>query len=151
MDNNLRPGGFYGNEYSIRLRLFEFLPTGREGKVLRGVCHSVHKWPHRYSITDHPYYGAVGTHPAGMLSFYRPQRSCVKVMFLHLSVSHSIHRGWSPWADTPLGQTPPCTVHAGIRSTSGRYASHWNAYFIHSFTILAQIQDYLGLIPVPIK
>ena len=26
--------------------------------------------------------------------FYRPQRSCEKVMFLHLSVSHSVHRGW---------------------------------------------------------
>ena len=25
--------------------------------------------------------------------FYRPQRSCGKVMFLHLSVSHSVHRG----------------------------------------------------------
>ena len=24
--------------------------------------------------------------------------------------------------------TPPCAVHAGIRSTSGRYASHWNAF-----------------------
>ena len=52
------------------------------------------------------------------------QRSCGKLMFLHLSVSHSVHRGvsasgprgWdvathppgrhSPWADTP-GQTPP--------------------------------------------
>ena len=95
--------------------------------------------------------------------FYRPQRSCGKVMFLHLSVSHSVHRGDTPPpADTPLpsaywdthppgrhhtGQTPsfpvhagiptpsacwdtpPCAVHAGIRSTSGRYASHWNAYF----------------------
>ena len=46
------------------------------------------------------------------------------------------------WADTPrqtppghppllpsaCWDTPPCTVHAGIRSTSGRYASHWNAF-----------------------
>ena len=64
----------------------------------------------------------------------------------------------APWADTPgrlpLGRhppgqipplpsacwdthlhpvhagihTPPCAVHAGIRSTSGRYASHWNSF-----------------------
>ena len=49
----------------------------------------------------------------------------------------------SPWADTPMGRQPPgrhpprqtppwadtpCTVHAGIRSKSGRYASHWNAF-----------------------
>ena len=61
-----------------------------------------------------------------------------------------------PWADTPLGrhplgQTPlptdplqadnppptlgrhpgntsPCAVHAGIRSTSGLFASYWNAF-----------------------
>ena len=49
---------------------------------------------------------------------YRPQRSCGKVMFLHLSVSHSVHRGGSasgsgggvchtpPCADTPLGRYP---------------------------------------------
>ena len=42
-----------------------------------------------------------------------------------------------PWADTPVGrhppgQTPP--VHAGIRSTSGRYASHWNAFLFYLFT-----------------
>ena len=47
-----------------------------------------------------------------------------------------------PWADTPWTvhawiHTPPwamhagihpCLVHAGIRSTSRRYASHWNAF-----------------------
>ena len=41
----------------------------------------------------------------------------------------------TPRADTPLGrhsprQTPPCAVHARIRSISGRYASHWNAFFL---------------------
>ena len=46
------------------------------------------------------------------------KRSCGKVMFLHLSVSHSVHGGvggvclsacWDtpPWVDTPVGQTPP--------------------------------------------
>ena len=50
-----------------------------------------------------------------------------------------------PWVDTPQVDTPlwadttplpsacwdthrPCLVHAGIRSTSGRHASHWNAF-----------------------
>ena len=112
-------------------------------------------------------------------NIYHPQRSCSKVMFLHLSVilfrgglppppgRHPLgrhhpgltspgqalllvdtptpipHHPWAypppgqtppptPWADTPLGrhptgQTAPCTLHAGIRSTSGRYASYWNA------------------------
>ena len=44
------------------------------------------------------------------LAYYRSQRSCGKVMFLHLSVCHSVHRGWgvsaTPRADIP-GQTPP--------------------------------------------
>ena len=43
----------------------------------------------------------------------------------------------NPWQRTPPGaenppvQTTPCAVHAGIRSTSGRYASHWNAFMLH--------------------
>ena len=41
---------------------------------------------------DHSYY----------LTPCRPQLSCGKVMFLHLSVSHSVHRGWG-------------VVHAGIQ------------------------------------
>ena len=60
-------------------------------------------------------------------------------MFLHLSVILST--GWSIipprlWADTPWAGTfpdrhPP--VHAGIRSTSGRYASYWNAILLLLF------------------
>ena len=48
-------------------------------------------------------------HPTGMLTSYRPQQSCGKVMFLHLSVSHSVHRGVNiPLGrHTPPGQTPP--------------------------------------------
>ena len=99
-------------------------------------------------------------------SYYRPQTKFAKIMFLHLSVSHSVHRGGgvpgqvhppgtylpplgrhTPWAHTlppgrytpgqvhptgrytPRAGTPPGqAVHAGIRSTSGRYASHWNAF-----------------------
>ena len=30
-----------------------------------------------------------------------------------------------------LGYTHPCPVHAGIQSTSGRCASHWNALLFH--------------------
>ena len=35
----------------------------------------------------------------------------------------------SPRAGTPLGRYPPA-VYAGIRSTSGRYASYWNAFLL---------------------
>ena len=50
------------------------------------------------------------------------------------------HPGRHPQADTPLGRRPlgrhsPCALHAGIRSTSGRYASHWNA-FLSSFILI---------------
>ena len=76
-----------------------------------------------------------------------------KVIFLHLSVIHSFHRGgvclsacWDvtpppgsrhtpPGADTtppgpdPPEQTPPPPgADSSIRSTSGRYASYWNAF-----------------------
>ena len=34
------------------------------------VIHSVHNRPHGYSVTAHPWYGAVGTHPTKMLSWY---------------------------------------------------------------------------------
>ena len=45
-------------------------------------------------------------------TFYRPQRSCGKVMFLHLSVSHSVHRGRgvsvreTPWTETHQQRSP---------------------------------------------
>ena len=49
-------------------------------------------------------------------SSYRPQTKFAKVMFLHLSVSHSVHRGVSasvhagthpPWVQTPPGADTP--------------------------------------------
>ena len=36
--------------------------------------------------------------------------------------------GCTPPAQCMLGYTPCCPVHAGIWSTSGRYASNWNAF-----------------------
>ena len=58
-----------------------------------------------------------------------------KVIFLHLFVilftgagggGGGIPEGTE--ADTPLEQTPPREADSGIRSTSGRYASYWNAF-----------------------
>ena len=42
-------------------------------------------------------------------------------------VFHPVHREGSATHPHPQ-QTPPCPVHGGIRSTSGRYASYWNAF-----------------------
>ena len=54
-------------------------------------------------------------------TFYRPQAKFAKVMFLHLSVSHSVHRGEYLGRYNPPGQVPPPpagtpplgAVHAG--------------------------------------
>ena len=55
---------------------------------------------------------------------------------------------------TPLGRylpracTPP-TMHAGIRSTSGRYASHWNAFLLCKvFTLVIHMCCFRTLYPV---
>ena len=34
----------------------------------------------------------------------------------------------------PPGRHPPCAVHAGIQSTSGQYASYWNAILLTRFS-----------------
>ena len=88
--------------------------------------------------------------------FHGPQRSWAKVIFLQATVcpqgggvSASVHAGISPRTRQPPGpgthpppdqapipleqtpwtrQTPPREAHFSIRSTSGRYASYWNAF-----------------------
>ena len=65
-------------------------------------------------------------------------------MFLQVSVctqegvSAPLHAGihpppppLGPEADTPYADTPRA-VDAGIRSISGRYVSHWNAFLLNS-------------------
>ena len=79
--------------------------------------------------------------PHHVAGCYRPQRSCGKVMFLHLSVSHSVHEGVSasvhagihPPADTPPGSykhthTPLAATHTPGRYTPlpGRYPNTCN-------------------------
>ena len=66
-----------------------------------------------------------GMHPTGMLSCYRPQWSCGKVMFLHQSVI--LFKGGRV-ADPP----PPSSSCWEIRATSGRYASYWNAHLFYN-------------------
>ena len=88
---------------------------------------------------------------ASMLEhFYRPQRSWAKVMFLQASVILSTPGGGVSGKEpprqgdppgsrpprtrpprcrhTPPVQTPPREADSSIRSTSGRYASYWNAF-----------------------
>ena len=60
---------------------------------------------------------------------YCPQQSCSKVMFLHLSVNHSVYSGVyaTPPGQNPLpGQTPPPGRHNPHgRHPLGRHNPHW--------------------------
>ena len=91
---------------------------------------------------------------------YRPQRSCGQGN-ISTPVCHSVHRGGGvvvshkalrhptpprsdtppppPRPDTPPPRTrhpPPGEADSGIRSTSGRYASYWNAFLL-LFSVVA--------------
>ena len=48
-------------------------------------------------------------------------------------VCHSVHGGSATPGQTPPWADTPCAVHAGIRSTCGRYASYWNAFLLIYF------------------
>ena len=87
-------------------------------------------------------------HYCVLLNYYLPQSGCGKVVFLHLSVSHSVNRGvWTdtPWADTPppradtllgrllLGKHPPGQTPPSGGYCIGRYASYWNAILLQTF------------------
>ena len=45
---------------------------------------------------------------------------------------HPPRAGTPPDRYTPGQVHPPPTVHAGLRSTGGRYASYWNAFLFVS-------------------
>ena len=72
------------------------------------------------------------THPTGML-FTGRNEVLAKVIFLHLSVIHSVHGGYltTPTWHPPSRKyiPPPEAADSGIRSTLGRYASYWNEQY----------------------
>ena len=78
--------------------------------------------------------------PSPYVSYYRPQTNLQKGnVFTSVCLEFCPQRGvYTPQTDTP-GQTPPppgrppYPVHAGIRSTRGRYASHWNDFLFENF------------------
>ena len=64
--------------------------------------------------------------------YYRPQTKFAKIMFLNLPVIHSVHGGLDAGGESTskgVGHTPPIGNY-GIRSTSGRYVSYWNAFLL---------------------
>ena len=100
-------------------------------------------------------------------NFYRPQRSCGQGN-IFTPVCHSVHRGGvclsACWDATPRSRhhppglctlpsrlrtpprttyppglrTPPRAADSSIRSTSGRYASYWNAFLFSLIFVAAQ-------------
>ena len=75
--------------------------------------------------------------PKVCMEFYCPQTKFEKVMFLHLSVSHSVHRGGGlpqcmlGYHHPPRPGTPPPRSRDGY--CCGRYASYWNALLLQFF------------------
>ena len=121
----------------------------------------------RYTLS-HPVFEQRGCVDGVMYRcYYRPQRSCGKVMFLHRSVILFTGGGvcpsacWNttllgrhrPWADTPpvqcmLGYTPPlpstCWDTHGY--CCGWYASYWNAFLcmLWNFSLNPKFCSHLG-------
>ena len=89
---------------------------------------------------------------------YRPQTKFAKVMFLQVSVCpwgeylgrYTPQAGTPPRQVHPLGRyTPQATVHAGIWSTSRRYASHWNAFLLKdtkTVTLMLSVNEALEIV-----
>ena len=81
-----------------------------------------------------------------------------RCLSVHGGVPASLHAGihTPPWADTPLPSAcwdtppPPCAVHAGIRATGGRYASHWNA-FLFTKVSMYHLTKRLGKVTIVSK
>ena len=56
--------------HKIAIFVLHYRPQGKVMFSQVSISHSVHNWPHGYSVTTNPCHGAVGTHPTGMLSCY---------------------------------------------------------------------------------
>ena len=110
----------------LTLVLLISLPTARDN-VFTGVCHSVHNWPHAYSVSAHPCWLLSHLFQCGwyasywnaylLLSAMKWRRLCFyRCVSVHRGVSASVHAGiphpplgadTPPRADTPGSRHPP--------------------------------------------
>ena len=132
-------------KYTSRYLFSDWLSPCTSGTFHGRVCLQLNQYIGRFGL------GGNGT--PSWVNFYRPQTKFVKVMFSQVSVcpqggvcpiacwdisprpEADTHLAIHPPGQTPPGQTPherhpqdkmqtpPCAVHAGIQSTSGRYTS----------------------------
>ena len=91
-------------------------------------------------------------------NFYRPQRSCGKVIFSQASVSHSVRGGclpqymlgYIPRADTPPAATAADGVHpTGMRSCFFKFSGWFvdiTGNFVLTFTVFGIVQFIAALI-----
>ena len=105
------------------------------GRRCSRICECrIHRLRTYYSFVPSPY-----------ISCYRPQTNLRKGnVFTSVCLEfcprgvYTAPRQTPPREDTPLASTcwdthTPYPVHAGIPSTRGRYASHWNAFLFENF------------------
>ena len=105
---------------------------------------------------------ATGLQSSGDGINYRPQTKFAKIMFLHLSVSHSVNRWggclapgpggrlgvWPVSSPRPGGAGPGgCLSQHALRETPpppadgyccGRYASYWNAFLLLGLFVIVK-------------
>ena len=107
---------------------------------------------HRNSLILFETKNALPTEVSANFHIYRPQQSWGQGN-IFTPVCHSVHRGvclsvcWDtttpPRADTPRrsrtpppgADTPPPEADSSKRSTSGRYASYWNAFLLRKMVL----------------
>ena len=84
-----------------------------------------------------PVHAGIHTPSAQCMLGYTPLPSACWDTHTHPCLVHA-------WIHTPLPSvcwyTPPRAVHAGIRSTSWRYVSHWNLFLLKNLIIF---KDYI--------
>ena len=116
-----------GRHPSFRMRLLVqgviYLPPAtklQQGNVFTPVCHSVHKG-------GVCFWSRVGgcLPPAGQTP---PRQTPPAQCMLGCTSPAQCMLGYTPCPVHARIYTPCCPVHTGIWSTSGRYASNWNAF-----------------------
>ena len=90
-----------------------------QGNIFAPVCHYVH--------------GGVSTWAGTPPGQVQPPGRYTPPGWVHPLGRYTLWQVHPPWAGTPrqvhpLDRYTPLAMHAGIRSTSGRYASYWNAF-----------------------
>ena len=117
----------------LNFLIFLLLPATKLGKVMFLHVSVILFTGGEYLGRYNPWAGTApwaGTPPLGRCT---PQRGTPPGQVHHPRQVHPTQAGTppagtSPWQVPPRQVHPPATVHAGIWSTRGWHASHWNAF-----------------------